>query len=116
MRWTKSSYSSTGATCVQVRVPRAGVTEIGDTKKPDGPTLTVPNSDWDHFLDQIAMGGTDFGRLRAEFLPGGGFTLTDTTRPGSPTLTYTRAEWEAFKLAVEAGELRSGHPRGTLVS
>lgn len=115
MRWTKSSYSSTGATCVQVCAPRAGVTEIGDTKNPDGPTLTVPNADWDQFLDQIAMGGTDFGRLRPEFLPGGGFTLSDTTRADSAVLTYTQAEWEAFKLGVEGGELRSADPRGTLV-
>ncbi|KOX17017.1 DUF397 domain-containing protein [Nocardiopsis sp. NRRL B-16309] len=116
MRWTKSSYSSTGATCVQVRAPRPGVTEIGDTKNPHGPTLTVPNAAWDHFLDQVATGGTNFGRLHAEFLPDGGFILTDTNRPGVPALTYTRTEWDAFKLGVEAGELRSGNPVGTLVS
>ncbi|MFV2199035.1 DUF397 domain-containing protein [Nocardiopsis sp. LOL_012] len=115
MRWTKSSYSSTGATCVQVRVPRTGAVEIGDTKNPHGPTLTVPARDWDHFLDQVARGTTDFARLHAAFPPGGGFTLTDTADPHSPTLVYTRAEWEAFKLGVDAGELRSGDPRGVLV-
>jgi hypothetical protein len=92
------------------------VTEIGDTKNPDGPTLTVPDADWDHFLTQVTHGAADFGRLRAEFLPEGGFTLTDTARPDSAVLAYTRAEWDAFKLGVEAGELRSGNPRGTLVS
>ena len=116
MRWTKSSYSSTGATCVQVRVPRAGVTEIGDTKHPDGPTLTVPDNDWEHFLEQVANATADFGRLRAQFLPDGGFTLTDTATPNSPVLTYTKAEWDAFKLGVDAGELRSGDPRGVPVS
>ncbi|WP_116248470.1 DUF397 domain-containing protein [Nocardiopsis sp. FIRDI 009] len=116
MRWTKSSFSSTGATCVQVRAPRAGVIEIGDTKNPNGPTLTVPNDDWEYFLDRVARGTTDFGRLRAEFLLDGGFTLTDTAEPGSPVLVYTKAEWDAFKLGVEAGELRSGDPRGVLVS
>jgi hypothetical protein len=92
------------------------VTEIGDTKNPDGPTITVPEADWDHFLTQVSTGGTEFGRLHAEFLPGGGFTLTDTARPDSAVLTYTQAEWDAFKLGVEAGELRSGDPRGALVS
>ncbi|MFD3686797.1 DUF397 domain-containing protein [Nocardiopsis sp. NPDC058631] len=112
MRWTKSSYSSTGATCVQVRSPRSGMTEVGDTKNPNGPTLTIPNADWDHFLDHVADGESDFGRLRAEFLPNGGFTLTDTISPDSPTLAYTKAEWDAFKLGVEAGELRVGSLRG----
>ncbi|MFI6575384.1 DUF397 domain-containing protein [Nocardiopsis sp. NPDC050513] len=116
MRWTKSSFSSTGATCVQVRAPRPGVTEIGDTKNPDGPTLTVPGFDWEYFLGQVTNGTTDFGRLRAEFLPDGGFTLTDTGIPNSLVLTYTKSEWDAFKLGVEAGELRSEDPRGLLVS
>jgi hypothetical protein len=114
--WVKASASTSAQGCVQVRAPRLGVTEIGDTKNPDGPTLTVPEADWDHFLTQVATGRTDFGRLRADFLPDGGFTLTDTNRPGAPTLTYTKAEWDAFKLGVDAGELRSGNPRGTLVS
>ncbi|MGW5875286.1 DUF397 domain-containing protein [Nocardiopsis terrae] len=103
--WMKSSYSSTGATCVQVRSPREGVTEIGDTKKPEGPTLTVPHAAWDHFLDQVATGRTAYGRLRPQFLPDGGFTLTDTATPGSPTLVYTKAEWDAFELGARAGEL-----------
>ncbi len=116
MRWTKSSYSSTGATCVQVRVPRVGVVEVGDTKDPDGPTLTIPNADWEHFLTQVTHGTTDFGSLRAEFLPDGGFNLTDMNTPNSPILVYTKAEWDAFKLGVDAGELRSDDPRGTLVA
>lgn len=109
MRWTKSGY---GATCVQVRVPCADVIEIGDTKNPDGPTLTVPNIDWEHFLTQVTI---DFGRLRAEFFPDGGFTLTDTTTSNSPVLAYTKTEWDAFKLGVDVGELRSDDPPGTLV-
>ncbi|WP_051045970.1 DUF397 domain-containing protein [Nocardiopsis alkaliphila] len=113
--WTKSSYSSTGATCVQVRSVSASLTEIGDTKNPHGPTLTVPNSDWVHLLDQIISGRTDYRRLFPCFLPDGGFTLTDTTNPFSPTLTYTKAEWEAFETGVRNGQLRTPHPEGTLV-
>ncbi len=116
MRWVKSSLSTNPQGCVQVRVPYAGVIEIGDTKNPDGPTLTVPHADWEHFLDQVATGGTTFRRLRVAFLPDGGFTLTDTTIPNSPTLTYTKAEWDAFHAGALAGELRGEHPRGVLVS
>ncbi|MBB6118243.1 hypothetical protein FHS13_000171 [Nocardiopsis algeriensis] len=90
--------------------------EVGDTKNPDGPTLTVPNADWEHLLDQIVSDGTDFGRLHAVFLLDGGFTLTDTGIPNSPTLTYTKAEWDAFRAGVLAGELRGDNPRGVLVT
>ncbi|MFI6578534.1 DUF397 domain-containing protein [Nocardiopsis sp. NPDC050513] len=114
-RWVKSSASTSAQGCVQVRVPRAGMVEIGDTKNPDGPTLTVPDTDWDHFLTQVATGRTDYRRLRPTFLPHGGFTLTDTTTPHSPVLVFTQPEWDAFKLGVDAGELHSGHPRGVLV-
>ncbi|WDZ90378.1 DUF397 domain-containing protein [Nocardiopsis sp. HUAS JQ3] len=116
MRWTKSSYSSTGANCVQVRSPRDGVIEIGDTKNPGGPTLTVPHADWEYFLDQVVSGGTVFRRLHATFLPDGGFTLTDTGISNSPALIYTKAEWDAFHAGALAGELRGEHPRGALVS
>ncbi|MGW5875309.1 DUF397 domain-containing protein [Nocardiopsis terrae] len=114
--WVKASASTSAQGCVQVRVPRVGVIEVGDTKNPDGPTLTVPDADWEHFLIQFTRGDTTgFGRLRAEFLPGGGFTLTDTSTSKSPVLAYTKAELDAFKLGVDAGELRSGDPRGALV-
>lgn len=113
--WTKSSYSSTGATCVQVRSVNASLTEIGDTKNPHGPTLTVPNGDWAHLLEQIISGHTDYRRLLPRFLTNGGFTLTDTTDPLSPTLTYTKAEWDAFEAGVRDGELRTPHPEGALV-
>jgi hypothetical protein len=116
MKWTKSSYSSTGATCLQVRSLRGGVIEIGDTKNPGGPTLIVPHADWEYFLDQVATGGTTFRRLHATFLPDGGFALTDTGILDSPTLAYTKAEWDAFRAGALAGELRGERPRGILVS
>lgn len=115
MRWVKSSASSNPQGCVQVRSTGDGHTEIGDTKAPHGPTITVPTEDWDHFLDQITAGQGDDGRLSPCFLPDGGFTLTDTAGQGTPVLTYTRAEWEAFRSGVLAGELRGAHPRGALV-
>jgi hypothetical protein len=92
------------------------VVEIGDTKNPGGPTLTVPHTDWEYFLDQVTRGKTIFRRLHATFLPDGGFTLTDTAIPDSPALTYTKAEWDAFQAGALAGELRGDQPRGVLVS
>lgn len=47
MHWTKPSANANPQGCVQVRTPSKGITEIGDTKNPDGPTLTdtaTPNS------------------------------------------------------------------------
>ncbi|WP_159943589.1 MULTISPECIES: DUF397 domain-containing protein [unclassified Nocardiopsis] len=102
MRWRKSSYSSTGATCVQVRSPREGLIEVGDTKNPGGPTLTVPHAEWEYFLDQVVNDTTSYRRLRARFLSDGGFTLTDTITPNSPSLAYTQAEWDAFHASVLA--------------
>lgn len=114
--WVKVSASTSAQGRVQVRVPRVGVIEVGDPQNPDGPTLTVANAGWEHFLTQVIHGTTNSGRLRSEFLPDGGFTLTDTATPKSPVLAYTKAEWDAFKLGVNAGELRSDDPRGALVS
>ncbi len=114
--WVKSSLSTNPQGCVQVRVPYAGVIEIGDTKNPAGPTLTVPHADWEYFLDQVVSGRTVFRRLHATFLHDGGFTLTDTAIPNAPTLTYTKAEWDAFHAGALAGELRGDQPRGVLVS
>ncbi|WP_017605238.1 DUF397 domain-containing protein [Nocardiopsis alkaliphila] len=115
MRWVKSSASSNPQGCVQVRSTGEGLTEIGDTKDPHGPTLTVPTAVWDHFLDQVASDRNGYGRLSPRFLPEGGFTLTDTAVPGAPVLTYTEAEWVAFRLGAQAGELRGSHPRGVPV-
>ncbi|WP_444964283.1 DUF397 domain-containing protein [Nocardiopsis sp. M1B1] len=112
----KSSLSTNPQGCVQVRVPYVGVIEIGDTKNPAGPTLTVPHADWDYFLGQVVSGRTVFRRLHTTFFPDGGFTLTDTAIPNSPTLTYTKAEWDAFHAGALVGELRGEHPRGVLVS
>ena len=108
VRWVKSSFSSGSQGCVQVRPAGADRVEVGDTKDPDGPTLLVPEADWQRFLDQVADGAADYtGRLQPRFLPDGGFTLSDAERSDSPVLTYTKAEWDAFDAGVRAGELRA---------
>lgn len=112
--WIKASASTSAQGCVQVRSTGVGLTEIGDTKNPHGPTITIPNADWTYFLDQVAEGRADYRRLVPHFLPGGGFTLIDTVT-NTPDLTYTRAEWDSFKAGAQAGELRTPDPRGVLV-
>lgn len=103
--WTKSSFSTTGEGCVQVRATGNGHVIVGDTKNPDGPVLTVTNTDWTTFLDQVATGTSDYsGRLIPVFQPDGGFILRDTATQA--TLVFTRAEWDAFHAGVVHGELR----------
>lgn len=105
--WVKSSFSTAGQGCVQVRSHGENEVEIGDTKNPDGPTLHVPDTAWQHFLDQVAAKATEYtGRLQPRFLPDGGFTLTDIERVHPPVLAYTKSEWDTFYAGVLAGEFR----------
>ena len=105
--WTKSSFSTTSQGCVQVRSAGEDQVEIGDTKNPNGPTLLVPDTAWEHLLDQVATKPAEYtGRLQPRFLPDGGFTLTDIEHAHSPVLTYTKSEWDAFYAGALAGELR----------
>lgn len=55
-RWMKSSYSTRDGACVQARFaePSKGTAvQIGDTKNPDGPTLTVTPAAFTSLLDAI---------------------------------------------------------------
>lgn len=113
--WMKSSFSTGANTCVGVRAADISThVTIGDTKDPDGPTITVSNEAWDRFVaevaevDQVAEGAASFtGRLQPEFLADGGFRLHDTGNAASPKLWFTQAEWDAFHAGVQAGELRA---------
>mgnify|MGYP001228267440 CR=1 FL=1 len=69
MRWRKSSYSSNPQGCVQVRVPRKGMVEIGDTRESQGPTITVPHAEWESFLNQVVNGERTHGSLPSVPLP-----------------------------------------------
>ncbi|MDA0565185.1 DUF397 domain-containing protein [Streptomonospora sp. S1-112] len=104
--WVKSSYSTNPNGCVQIKRLGDHVL-VGDSKHPDGPTLTVTAEEWDRFLDAfIAEGPESSGRLWASFHADGGFTLS-TTDPRDPKLVYTQQEREAFANGARAGELRS---------
>ncbi|RKS05908.1 uncharacterized protein DUF397 [Nocardiopsis sp. Huas11] len=115
--FTKSSFSGGQGSCVGIK--RFGDwTVVGKHElAAASPTLIFPRADWDGFCALVARGErTGVGEVAAAFTSDGGFTLTETSNVGAPTIVYDRDEWEAFKLGVEAGELRSGDPRGTLVS
>jgi hypothetical protein len=47
--WTKSSYSSESANCVQVRLDD-GEIWVRDSKDPDGPVLKFTGAEWDAFI------------------------------------------------------------------
>lgn len=54
--WRKSTRSAESSNCVQARyapdTDQAAV-EIGDTKHPDGPTLTVSAAEWAAFIADV---------------------------------------------------------------
>ena len=58
MKWTKSTYCSSGA-CVEV-ANEADFVAVRDGKRPDGQMLQISHSDWRVFLDAVQAG--DFTR------------------------------------------------------
>ncbi|MFI1889949.1 DUF397 domain-containing protein [Streptomyces jumonjinensis] len=47
LNWIKSSYSNNGGTCVEWAPESAtGVVPVRDSKRPNGPVLTVSPSAW----------------------------------------------------------------------
>jgi hypothetical protein len=52
-RWRKSSYSNTGANCVEVARTRSGKIAVRDSKDPDGGVLSFGPDQWATFLTKI---------------------------------------------------------------
>ncbi|MEU2438174.1 DUF397 domain-containing protein [Streptomyces rubradiris] len=53
-QWFTSSYSSNGGSCVKVAtnlVATHGVVPVGDTKRDEGPTLTIQARAWSAFVE-----------------------------------------------------------------
>lgn len=48
--WLTSSYTNNGGACVQVRSTAREALDVGDTKVPEGPTLTFPADAWTAFV------------------------------------------------------------------
>ncbi len=54
--WRKSSYSTNGGNCVEVRDDRPDVVPVRDSKTPDAPHLTVSAGAWAPFVAAVAGG------------------------------------------------------------
>jgi hypothetical protein len=51
--WRKSSYSNSGANCVEIARTRSGKVAVRDSKDPDGPVLTFSPDEWKAFVAKI---------------------------------------------------------------
>ncbi|MEU6995862.1 DUF397 domain-containing protein [Streptomyces sp. NPDC046465] len=56
-RWRKSSYSgNTGGDCIEFAAPGNGTVALRDSKNPEGPTFTVTEAAFSHFVAATANG------------------------------------------------------------
>jgi hypothetical protein len=58
--WTKSSYSNNGGACVEVATNLAaphGIVPVRDSKRTDGPVITLPATAFSAFLTDVRAGG-----------------------------------------------------------
>ncbi len=60
--WVKSSYSDTGANCVEVARTASGMVAVRDSKEVEGSTLTFTVEEWGKFVG--SMKGDEFGGLK----------------------------------------------------
>jgi hypothetical protein len=51
--WRKSSYSNTGANCVEIARTRSGQVAVRDSKAPEGAVLTFSRDEWSGFVARI---------------------------------------------------------------
>jgi hypothetical protein len=51
--WRKSSYSNSGANCVEIARTRSGKVAVRDSKDPDGLVLTFSSYEWKAFVAKI---------------------------------------------------------------
>ena len=56
--WTKSSHSSAGGSCVEVRQSQDGPIQVRDSKNPDGPVLNFTPAQWSAFIDDTKHGSS----------------------------------------------------------
>ncbi|WP_206506356.1 DUF397 domain-containing protein [Streptomyces chrestomyceticus] len=60
-RWWKSTYSDSGAQCVECAIVDAGTVAVRDSKNPDGPALLLGRAQLSAFVSAVA--GGRFGGL-----------------------------------------------------
>jgi hypothetical protein len=54
--WTKSSYSNTGANCVETARTRSGAVAVRDSQSPGSRMLVIARRDWEGFVSAIKDG------------------------------------------------------------
>lgn len=57
--WAKSSYSNTGANCLEVARTSLGHVAVRDSKDPGGPQLRFTIDEWTAFASAIKSGDFD---------------------------------------------------------
>ncbi len=51
--WRKSSFSNTGANCLEVARTRSGKVAVRDSKNPEGAVLTFSLDEWKTFVAKV---------------------------------------------------------------
>jgi Domain of unknown function (DUF397) len=69
--WRKSSYSNTGANCVEIAKPRSGKVAVRDSTNPDGGTLSFSPDEWQAFAAEVQTMASDSLGGSAGAPPGG---------------------------------------------
>ena len=57
--WIKSSYSNSGANCVELARARDGAVAVRDSKDPEGPKLVFTPDEWRAFAAGVRDGEFD---------------------------------------------------------
>ncbi len=57
--WRKSSYSDTGANCVELARTKSGKVAVRDSKNPDGGVLSFGLDEWKIFVAKIQTTASD---------------------------------------------------------
>jgi len=57
--WRKSSYSDTGANCVELARTKSGKVAVRDSKNPDGGVLSFGLDEWKIFVAKIHATASD---------------------------------------------------------
>lgn len=106
-RWRTSSFSSNGASCVEV-LEADGATYLRDTKEHGGgAVLHLDAAAWAAFLDEVARDAPSAnGAVDVTTRPDDGRAVREHS--SGATLHFRDDEWTAFRRGVLAGEFGGG--------
>ncbi|MDD7941308.1 DUF397 domain-containing protein [Actinomycetospora lutea] len=107
--WRTSSFSSNGASCVEV-LEADGATCLRDTKEHgEGAVLHLDGPAWTAFLDEVARDAPSANGA-VEVTPDDGDGRRVREHSSGAVLRFRDDEWVAFRRGVLAGEF--GAPAG----